>query len=325
MQTSSVLMLSAGLVLCGGAASAQCSFTAQGTTAPALPGRVVYENADTGRLYLYDFAAHHLTQLNTVGWGVTGALNPVFSPDGSAILFTAVANNERDLYYWVIGAATPTNITAAFPNTRNEDPKFSPDGTKIVWKQTFSIEQANLVFNGSGTPSLTGAVQLVLGHQGMSDEASAPVYSPTQKYIYYYTGTGSGAQVQQYNTQTATHGPAFTMQPNTEYYYPVDPDYYEFFYTSWLTPTNTFDKIYLYSRVTQTATVFNPTDCAANNSDPAPVDEDYFLYSRDDNPSGNRYELYLGQLSTGNAWLLPSPINGSSGNFLGANYTNARP
>ncbi len=184
---------------------------------------------------------------------MTGALNPVFSPDGSAVLFTAVANNERDLYYWVIGAATPTNITAAFPNTRNEDPKFSPDGTKIVWKQTFSIEQANLVFNGSGTPSLTGAVQLVLGHQGMSDEASAPVYSPTQKYIYYYTGTGSGAQVQQYNTQTATHGPAFTMQPNTEYYYPVDPDYYEFFYTSWLTPTNTFDKIYLYSRVTQTA------------------------------------------------------------------------
>jgi Tol biopolymer transport system component len=319
------ILLAAALVFAAAPAWSQCTFKVKSQASrPALTGRLVYEDSTTGQLYLYDFQAVTLTNF-TATWAATANENPVFSPDGKAVLFSAVQSDQRHLYYWKIGAAQPVNLTLAMGNLRNEDPKFAPSGKAIVWKQSFNIVTAPLNFDGSGNPSL-GAVTAITtnGVQGTTTEASAPVFSPTAKDVYYYTGSGANAQVQKYDTTTHVFTP-FPKTAGVEYYYPVDPDLYDFLYVSWLSSTNMFDKIFLYSQITNTSTAWNPTDCAANNSDPAPVDEDYFIYSRDDNSDGDRYELYLGQIATGFAWTLtPLHVNIRGDALLGANYTNAR-
>lgn len=318
-------LLAIGLSLWTSAArSDPCSFTPQDpSTLPALTGRVVYEDDNTGLLYLYDFLNATLTNVPTMN--LTAAENPVFSPDGSAILFSAVTNNQRHLFYWIIGSpAQPTNITAWMGNLRNEDPKFSPNGNMIVWKQDFGISTASFSFDDLGNPILFNVQQIIPS----TPEASGPVYSPTEKYIYYFTGSSSQIkQIQVYSTLTMTSTPAFTQDANVQYYYPVDPDLYDFIYVSWLQGAvmcPNCDKIYVFAKLPNAGTAWNPSDCAADNSDPAPVDEDYFIYSRDKNPDGNsNYELYVGQISTGNAWSL-SQLNISGGILLGANYTSQR-
>jgi hypothetical protein len=333
-----------------------CSFVAQSnSTIPALTGRVVYQEDYTdpttmqlvlGALFLYDFQSKQFTTIPLAAWGLTLALNPVFSPDGKAILFSAVSNNQRHLYYWKIASASPVNLTGAMGNLRNEDPKFSAHGDRIVWKQTFNIVTAPLIFDASGNPSL-GAVMPVTtnGVQGTSTEASGPVFSPTGKYIYYFTGSKSDATIYQFDLTNPANPSVepFPQATGTEYYYPVDPDLYDFFYVSWPDPATKFDKIYQFSRATQTSVAWNTADCGADNSDPAPADEDYFIFSRDNNldKNGSRYELYIGKfvdpanpLQSGSspvmgmAWSLsPAGLNGpagNKGNFEGANYTTAR-
>ena len=319
------IILAAWLVSCASAAwSDPCSFTPQDpSTLPALTGRVVYEDTVGGGLYLYDFGNSSLTTVPIASWGLSAATNPVFSPDGSAILFSAVVSDQRHLFYWTIGSAQPTNITGGMGNLRNEDPKFAPDGFHIVWKQNFGIETASFSFDDLGQPILFNLQQLAAN----PPEASGPVYSPTQKYIYYFIGSSTQIkQIQRYDVAAKTTAPAFTQDPSVQYYYPVDPDLYDFIYVSWL-PTAVAcpmcDKIYVRAKLPDAGTAWNATDCAADNSDPAPVNEDYFIYSR--RASGSSlYNLYIGQFSTGNAWILPPDANISGGSLVGANYTEAR-
>ena len=312
--------IAVGVVCCASVAwSDPCSFTPAPDPAPFPPGRVVYQDAIGGGLYIYDFKDGTLTTVPISGLG--SATNPVFSPDGGAILFSAVISDERHLFYWTIGSAQPVNITAWMGNLRNEDPKFSPDGYHVVWKQNFGIETANFAFNDLGQPILFNLQQLVAN----PPEASGPVYSPTQKYVYYFTSTSSQPeQIQRYDVAAATTAPAFAMDPTVQYYYPVAPDLYDFLYVSWLPGAIACphcDKIYVRAKLPDSGTPWNPTDCAADNSDPAPVNEDYFVYSR---RSATLYNLYLGQISTGNAWILPPAANISGASLVGSNYTDAR-
>ena len=323
-------LIAIGLGSCVSAAwSDPCSFTPQTTALPQLQGRVVFEDFATGQLYVYDFKTNVLTNLLVSYWGLTSATNPVFSPDGSGILFSAVVgsppNDQRHLFYWKIGTGLPINLTGGMGNLRNEDPKFSSNGARVLWKQNNGIETADFSFDDLGRPALLHPTQVI----GSSPEASGPVFSPTQKYIYYFRSNGTVQQLWRYDSSAnpPSTAPAFSQDPSIQYYYPADPDLYDFLYVSWL-PTAVAcphcDKIYVRTRLPDAGTPWNPTDCAADNSDPAPVDEDYFIYSRDRNPDGNSsYELYLGQLSTGSAWKLNISIASSS--LLGSNYTNVRP
>jgi hypothetical protein len=91
------------------------------------------------------------------------------------------------------------------------------------------------------------------------------------------------------------------------------------------------DKIFMRTKLPGAGTAWNPSDCNSDNSDPASVSQDYFIYSRD-NPNGDNsqhnteYDLYLGQFSTGFVWLLlkPSDLNISTSNssLVGSNYTS---
>ena len=261
-------------------------------------------------------------------------LNPMYSPDGSAILFSAVqyigGEYQRHVFYWRIGSPALVNLTAPLGNLRHEDPKFSPNGNAIVWKENFNIVTASLKFNSQGVPALSGSPRHITnnGAQGTFTEASGPSFSPTGKYIYYWTGSKDAfpIHIHKYNVTAKASVPLPFPQPaKIAFYYPVDPDLYDLLYVSWLNASTPFDKIYLSSGITGVSTVWNAADCGADNSDPAPVDEDYFIYSRDGNADSSFYELYLGQISTGYSWSLSPPgLNNSAGDALGADYTNAR-
>src|SRR6202012_2927639 len=134
-------------------------------------------------------------------------------------------------------------------------------------------------------------------------------------------------QMQRYSYPDNNIANAFSESASLQYYYPVAPDIYDLIYTRWISTVNHHDQMWMYFRFTNTASAWGTTDCAADNSDPAPVDERYFIYSRDNNTGlgAGQYELYLGQMTGGGAWLLPSAVNtGGSASLIGANYTNAR-
>lgn len=303
------------------------------STRPALPGRMTYQDSGHNALYLFDFeganAASAPMQIPTAG--LSSVANPVFTPDGTAIAFTASPVAGRtNIYYWPIGAPALINLTGAMSINDNEDVRFSVDGRRMVWKQDYGISVAGFSFDANGQPVLFDIAHVVSGTQNTTNEASGPVFSPDNNFIYYFTGSKvHGPQrIQRYSFASNAVTLAFTQRASINYYFPVDPDLYQFLYVSKTDDNPTFDKIYSYPSVslsspTDAGLIWNGTDCIADNSDPAPINEDFFIFSRDQNTDNTGYDLYIGQISTGFAWSLsPLHVNFASGQMEGANYTS---
>ncbi len=331
-----VCLLGLILAVCAGPAAAQTctTFTPQpDSTRPALAGRITYQDSAHNTLYLYDLqsasAASVPLQIPTAG--LSSVANPVFTPDGTAIAFTASPSGGRtDIFYWPIGAAAASNLTAAMTSNDNEDVRFSSDGTLMVWKQNYGISVAGFTFDANGQPVLFDVNHVVSGTQSSTTEASGPYFSPDKSYIYYFTGSASfGPQrIQRYSFAGNSSVPAFAQRTGINYYFPVDPDLYDLIYVSKTDANPAVDKIYFYPSVSLSSTtdaglIWNGSDCFADNSDPAPVNEDFFIFSRDHNTINSGYDLYIGQVSTGFAWSLsPINVNVASGQMLGANFTS---
>lgn len=331
------LLLTAAFSCLVGTASADCGLHLHGGHLPSLTGRVVFQACDTvdcdssSTLQLFDFSTGTGATIDTASAGLLLPLNPAFQPDGSAIVFSALstaAPDARQLYYWKIGSSEFIPLTGP-QNLRNEDPKFSPDGAHLVWKQHYGLETADFSLTAQGNPRLTNLRRIVFGKRNALSEASAPVYSFDQQRIYYYSGSKSNAprypKLEQY-VEGSGSSLVFTQQRNIQYYYPADMGPENLLYVSWLTAHNKNDKVFVYSKTNDTNTTFNGHDCQAGNSDPAPIDNDYFLFSRLGPDAGDRDVFYLGQVSTGFVRSLDTfSINTASGFLLGANYSNARP
>lgn len=319
-----------GLMLLGQAAwaGASCTFTVQpDATRPVLTGQLAFESCnnvscESSAIYLSDLHGPPVRIVQD-GWGIGRALNPVFSPAGDALLFFGVNTTRRrkqyDLYYWPIGSDAPATLTT--PQANDQDPKFSADAKHVVWKRDFGISTAVLSFDG-GIPSLSRRKIRVVGFRGTASEASGPVFGAGAGKIYYFTGHGLDEKLMVFDPVNASRY-LFEPQPDgTPFYYPVELDAHTLLYVSH-PQDSAHDKIYRFSKAAGMSTGWNLADCGADNSDPAPVDGDLFVYSR--NP-GDRYTLYLGQFSTGYSWSLDSlHLNGDTGNRKGANYTAVPP
>ncbi|HEY1752237.1 MAG TPA: hypothetical protein VGG29_13325 [Caulobacteraceae bacterium] len=266
--------------------------------------------------------------------GMMDALNPVFSPDGAAMVFTAVANNRHDIFYWPIGSsAAPINLTGASPSP-NEDARFSRDGSEMVWKSDCNLFVAPFSYDSSHQPVLGASTQIVTGSCGQTSEASAPTFSPsagsanpTAGSVFYFLGsTGpSGAapeKIAAYSFSSRTSAAPFAQSAQNYYYFPVvGSTSSRLFYVS----GGGSDKIFTYANadaISGSATAFAAADVNSDDSDPTPVDDDLFVFSRDHNVGGNAsYELYLGQPSTNQCWSLTSWVSFPNGdNVLGATY-----
>lgn len=316
---------------------AQCGLHLHGGGLPPLGGRAVFQSCDTvdcdaSDLYTFDFSNNSIAEIDMSSTPLRVPLNPVFSPDGSALVFSAVtvdAPAVHRLYYWTLATGDFVALTAA--TNRSEDAKFSPDGNHLVWKQDFGIETADFSVAANGKPRLSHRKTVVTGTNGEPDEASAPVYSTDQSRIYYYTGSRFTEptyypKIQQYIPGQGSSLAFDRQKKNIQYYYPADLSAQYLLFVSWLNAGNQHDKIFVYSKSDGSRRALNKKDCDAENSDPAPVDGDYYLFSRLGPDGGDRYVFYLGQATTGFVRsLVTFAINNVPGFLLGANYSVARP
>lgn len=176
-------------VLCLGAWSAWSSLfcRAQGAP-PVLAGKVVFHRytsyrAQDGQLWTYEFSTRRLSALSR-DWPLHHAINAHFSPDGRSLAFMALSTREAeagewDIFSWKIGDDSPTNLTAGNGLT-DEDPKFSPDGKSIVFKQDRQIA----IMNADGTQVRVLPIEAPVEAVERSLEESYPIAWFGSRFLY---------------------------------------------------------------------------------------------------------------------------------------------
>lgn len=285
---------------------------------PALMGRLIFHSyscydCNDSKLYSYDFSINQLKLLSG-NWHISNAMNAHFSPDGHTIVFMGkpAGVDNWDVFSWNTGsAAEPGNLTAAFGNTRDEDPKFSTDGSRIVFKQNGIMKEMDTLGNIQRTFSVP------------QREGSMPYYAKGDSVILYSGSEASGNTADIYRLSVATN----TVQPvsalpGVEEYYPIAKDDTSFLFTRWFSAGNHNDQVYvgfLNGSATQRLP-FNETD--QNYSDAYPVDSRYVIISSTRPGGKGSYDLYVADIVTGKKWSLSlyHPAINTAGNELGACY-----
>ena len=285
--------------------------------APVLDGKILYHtyssyDAWDGELFILDLSDNSVTNISS-GWSVSHAINGMFSPDGTKIVFMADGDGwiqDWDIFLWTVGDEEPVNLTGPFSTDREEDPKFSPDGKTIVFKKNGDIVtmdlEGNNITNLTNTPSI---------------EESMPYYSTDGAKILYAPGAGAESDIYIMDAD-GSNSQAIVAQSNYQEYYPITRDNDSFFYTGWVSSSNLNDQVYLkyYSSGTPIHLPFNQTN--ANFSDATPVGSEYAVISSTKSGGRGGYDLYIADISTGDLWSLDeynSSLNTSSED-LGAHY-----
>jgi Tol biopolymer transport system component len=321
----------AGTVLTASTAFAACTsgqVLQPAASTPALPGRVVYHTYmgygdGTSNLYIYDFSAKTNVKLNSASWNISDPMNAQFSPDGSKLVFMGKQGGNWNVFVWTVGSASaPLNLTAAIGG-RNEDPRFTADGKRIVLKHEGDVGYGTLAFSG-GTVVGVSAWQQATSN-GWATEESMPAPTPSGKYLLYTIGS-TNSSIYRLNTQTNQVQQLTTTPAGAHDYYPVVRDYSTYFFTRGVPGNGTDQLMMVMPNVSgNTATALSVNDCNSNTSDIAPVDEDYVIFSsgKYDPP----YGLMIGELASGKVWRLSQTlVNVSDGRQkLGSHYTAARP
>jgi hypothetical protein len=166
-----------------------------------------------------------------------GAMNYAFSPDGTTVVVMAedntitAANGTTAWELWVAsvtatGLANITRITAsAADGSRNEDPRFSADGARIIFKRNLSsimaTDVATIAVNGlHQAPAQTLLLTL-------PTEASTPFYTvgSTTSFLYADEATKS--------IRIAAAGAVSTLYSvGAHAYYPIAIDPLHFYFAA---------------------------------------------------------------------------------------------
>lgn len=289
-------------------------------TRPLLTGKLIYHSYDSygarSKIYLYDFAADQLTCISQ-NWNIFDPMNAHFNNNGSKIVFMgeAVQNGKWDIYIWDTGSPdSPVNLTAG-DGCRDEDPKFSPDGYSICFKQTPTGGNGNLKImdlNGTITNNVTN------NHI----ESGMPYYAADTTALLYARGAGSASDIYAVNIDGANDH-ALANVPGIQEYYPIVLGPSTFLYTRWYSKSNQVDQVYLgyFGNNTRNRLPFNTID--ADYSDAFPCDSNKVVLSCDKAGGAGAYDLYIADMKTGSMHSLSlyNPNINTSLNELGACYT----
>jgi Tol biopolymer transport system component len=287
-----------------------------------LTGKLAYHSYvsygdGTSNIFIYDFAAHTLTQVSKSSWGIKDPMNAVFSPDGKWLVFMGETNNAWNVFIWQVGSnSAPINMTNSTGQTRNEDPKFSKDGSKLFFKQNGDVMEATVSFT-SGGPQFTSVVNVTNTAPGI--ESSMPFPSPDNSAVYFATGVGAASGI--YKETIATHQKvAFDTPSGLETYYPMVRGDGTVFYARWNSASGKADQIYTKVNPGDAPNQLSINDCKGNNSDPAPVDNTNYVFFSSTTQGG--YQLYVADMSTGKRWNLAQfGVNSDTTKAkLGSNY-----
>lgn len=283
---------------------------------PVLKGKIVYhsyvEYGEQSKMYLYDFSKKQLSCLSC-NWNIYDPMNAHFSPDGTKIVFMgqAVKGGKWDIYLWTIGSMqTPVNLTAN-DGSRDEDPKFSPDGESICFKQTIGQDIGNLA-----NMDLTG--KIVKKITSNTIESGMPYYLMNATSLVYARGAGANSDIYSVEVDGSNNQPV-ANENNLQEYYPIVADSNSYFYSRWYSTTNHNDQVYrgYFSGAPSVSMPFNSAN--ANYSDAYPYNGEYVFVSSTRPGTVGAYDLYIASIKTGSIRSLSSyhqSIN-TSANELG--------
>ena len=290
-----------------------------------LNGRIAYHTyssyladppADTtdGNVFVYNLDSQTLLNI-TRPLPIKNAMNPHFSPDGSKIVFMAIqqgspsTRQNLDIFVYDLAEAQLYNLT---PNVGiiDEDPKFSPDGSQILWKRQGQIWRMNA--DGTSQAQLTTT----------PDEKSGPNYSPDGTKIVYWSGASSSADIWWMNAN-GTSPSALIATSGIQEYYPIYRDANNILYSRWESASDQHDKIYNYSISSGTSSRLLINMTGVEDADAYPVNADFLVFSS--TRAGGNYNIFLGRYDNGVVYTLPGA--NSSLQDLGpaySRYTYAR-
>ena len=275
-----------------------------------------------GNIFLYNFE-NNLRENLTSGLNVINAMNPDINPDGNTIVFMGIPKEKanetewdnKDLYWHRLRANLEiyklelgsNKLTRLTNNSiADEDPRFSHDGSKIVFKQNDDIKIMNL--NGKIKSNITS--------DGNTIEESMPFFNSNETKIVYTQGAKVTSDIYLINSDGTGKTPIYN-ESNLSEYFPVYKDNSSFFYTRWVSTTDESDQIYL-GDYSGNSTRLSINQYTSDNSDAYPVGTDYLFFSSTRIGSKGGYDLYLGQISTGEVWSLNDLDVNSTLNDLGS-------
>jgi Tol biopolymer transport system component len=272
--------------------------------ASKLHGRIIfhrYTNYDAwdGRLYLYEFATKRLRCLSE-HWEIDHAMNGNFSPDGKQIAFMGVPRGQHrgdawDVYLWKVGSPSkPVNLTEGL-GTRDEDPRFAPDGKRILFKQDGEIRIMDLANRRIQSIPFGGA----------KAERSMPMFTPDGQQVLYAEGARKDSDLFLVNVADGTRRP-LAIEPDLQEYFPVPLDASRFLYVRWTSPTDNHDQIWIGSLDGRTRGPLGFNQVDSDSSDPYPIDDRLVIYSSTRAGGRGGYDLYLGDREDGASWSLDS-------------------
>jgi Tol biopolymer transport system component len=286
--------------------------------ASRLHGRIVfhrYTNYDAwdGRLYLYDFGTKQLRCLSE-RWKIDHAINGNFSPDGKRIVFMGVPRGQHRGSAWDVYLAKvdsrekPLNLTGKL-GTRDEDPRFAPDGERILFKQDGEIRIMDLTSRRIQSIPFGGA----------RAERSMPMFTPDGEHVVYAEAARKEMDLLLIDVADGTRRP-LAIEPEIQEYFPVPLDASRFLYVRWTSRTDHHDQVWMGSFDGRMRRPLGFNQLGSDSSDPYPIDDRLVVYSSTRAGGHGGYDLYLGDREDGASWSLTLPGINTAQEELGACY-----
>ena len=210
------------------------------------------------------------------------AMNGSFGRDPGTFTFMAIdeTGDEWDIFLYRDGIIT--NLTEG-SGYRNEDPKFSPDGRRIVFKRgRWDSSIGDLSYDLALLDTETGEVTMLTDAPA---EEAMPCFSADGRYIYYAGYEAGIGAIYRLDTAAGSTETVFSEEDVTAYYPVVYGD--DLYFTKWYSAGNRCDQLMKRDGATFTALPFDSEsyDC----SDACPLGGDRMIFSSTMNGS---YDLY---------------------------------
>lgn len=274
---------------------------------PIIKGKLVYHSytsydAWDSKLYWFDFETKQLECINDYIQGPYHTMNGSFNLDGTQIVFMGVTNEEGEeewnIFCYTLATRQLEQLTY---DLRNEDPKFSPDGSKVIYKQGKWDEDLEMITYSICEMDLKTKVIRKLTKDIV--EKSMPYYSRDGKSAYYVEGVGAQSKICNIQLDDSLKISEVFSESDTHAYYPV---VYQdnLYFTKSYTLDNTNDMVVKMNLITGELEIpdFNNEDY--NCSDPYPLADGLLVISSTGWDGQGGYDLYIVNEKTGRKWSL---------------------
>jgi TolB protein len=150
-------------------------------------GRIAYSSINPWQIVTQDLSTGR-TQVLAGGSGVY--ISPVFSPDGSNVVYAYGRDEGVDLYTVPSEGGTPHRLSVGH-GTDNTSPSFSPDGRRIAFMSGRAGHPEIYTIDADGT-NVELLTPLEFGENAFR---ATPDWSPNGQVVAFRSGNGSLAQV----------------------------------------------------------------------------------------------------------------------------------